>query len=233
MGNPQLSPEVHHRLELGARKDGGGFKGNFAPANPAGSWRVAVTGYGDRVSDFITPDRARSQPGILMNDKAIIYRNVDAYLAGAALEGWWQLSEGWAARTKLSWTRGENLSDGRPLYQVAPLDGEAVLEHRRELAPDAIASVGGRVSFAASQNRIDAYTASGLGQDTAGGTAGWMLLDFFAGLNVGNRIALTGGVANVLDKHYHLHVNPMPQSPTTRMQWAPGRSAFMAATVTF
>ncbi|KIL97075.1 TonB-dependent receptor [Paramagnetospirillum magnetotacticum MS-1] len=233
VGNPQLNPEAHHRLELGARQDGGGFKGNFAPDNPTGSWRVAVSGYGDRVVDFITADRAHGQPGILKSDGAIIYRNVDAYLAGAVMEGWWQVSENWGARARLSWTRGENLTDSRPLYQIPPLDGEMVLEHRRELAPDTVGSAGARLSFAATQNRIDAYNATGSGSDTAGGTAGWALLDLFAGVALGDRAALTTGIANVLDKHYHLHVNPLPQSPTTRLQWAPGRNAFVQATVSF
>ena len=233
VGNPQLDPEAHHRFELGIRQDGDGFKGNFAPGNPAGSWRVAATAYADRVVDFITVDRARGQAGILKSDGAIIYRNVDAYLAGTGLEGWLQISEGWAARARLSWTRGENLTDSRPLYQIPPLDGEVVVEHRRELAPDTVGSVGARFSFAASQNRIDQSTASGSGQDTAGGTAGWGLLDLFAGAALGERAAITAGIANLLDKHYHLHVNPMPQSPTTRLQWAPGRSAFIQATVSF
>ncbi|WP_242442969.1 TonB-dependent receptor [Magnetospirillum sp. 15-1] len=233
VGNPQLNPEVHHRFEIGARRDGGGFLGNFAPGNPAGSWRVAATGYADRVEDFITADRAHGQPGILKSDGAVIYRNVDAYLAGGGLEGWWQISESFGARAKLSWTRGENLTDSRPLYQVPPLDGEMVIEHRRELAPDTVGSVGARLSFAASQNRVDPYAATGSGQDTAGGTAGWALLDLFAGAALGDRAAVTAGIANVLDKHYHQHVNPLPQSPTTRLQWAPGRSAFIQATVGF
>lgn len=233
VGNPQLNPEAHHRLEIGARQDFGGFKGNFAPGNPVGSWRLGATAYADRVADFITVDRARGQPGILKSDGAIIYRNVDAYLAGAGLEGWWQVSESWSARAKLSWTRGENLTDSRPLYQVPPLDGEMVVEHRRELAPDTVGSVGARFSFAASQNRIDADTASGSGQDTAGATSGWALLDLFAGAALGSRAAITAGIANLLDKHYHLHVNPLPQSPTTRLQWAPGRSAFVQASVSF
>lgn len=233
VGNPNLAPEAHHRLELGGRQDGGGFKGNFAPGNPGGAWRVAVFGYGDRVMDFITADRARGQDGILKSDGAIVYRNVDAYLAGAGVEAWWQVAEHWGARAKLSWTRGENLTDSRPLYQIPPLDGEVVLEHRRELAPDAIGSAGARLSFAGTQNRIDAYSASGSGQDTAGATSGWALLDLFAALRLGTRAALTAGIANVLDKHYHLHVNPLPESPTTRLQWAPGRSAFVQATVAF
>lgn len=233
VGNPQLDPEAHHRLEVGIRQDGGGFKGNFAPGNPAGSWRVAATAYGDRVVDFVTADRARGQPGILRSDGAVVYRNVDAYLAGAGAEVWWQAADGWSARARLSWTRGQNLTDSRPLYQIPPLDGEVVVEHRRELVPDAVGSVGARLSFAASQNRVDAYTASGSGQDTAGGTAGWALLDLFAGIALGERAAISAGIANVLDKHYHLHVNPLPQSPTTRLQWAPGRSAFVQATVSF
>lgn len=233
VGNPRLEPEAHHRFEIGARQDGGGFKGNFAPGNPSGSWRVMATAHADRITDFITVDRARGQAGILRSDGAIIYRNVEAYLAGAGLEGWWQISENWGIRAKLSWTRGENLTDSRPLYQIPPLDGETVIEHRRELAPDTIGSVGARLSFAASQNRIDAYSSSGGGQDTAGATAGWALLDLFAGAAIGNRAAITAGIANLLDKHYHLHVNPLPQSPTTRLQWAPGRSAFIQATVSF
>jgi iron complex outermembrane receptor protein len=233
VGNPQLDPEAHHRLEVGLRQDGGGFKGNFAPGNPAGSWRFAATAYGDRVVDFVTADRARGQPGILRNDGAVVYRNVEAYLAGATAEVWWQAADGWAARARLSWTRGENLTDSRPLYQIPPVDGEVVVEHRHEVAPDTVGSAGARLSFAASQNRIDSSTATGSGQDTAGATAGWALLDLFAGVAVGQRAALTAGIANVLDKHYHLHVNPLPQSPTSRLQWAPGRSAFVQATVSF
>lgn len=233
VGNPQLAPEAHHRLELGVRQDGGGFKGNFAPGNPIGSWRIAVTAYGDRVVDFVTADRARGQPGILKSDGAVVYRNVGAYLAGAGAEAWWQAGDRWAARARLSWTRGENLSDSRPLYQIPPLEGEVVVEHRRELAPDTVGSAGARLSFAASQNRIDDSTTSGAGQDTAGATAGWALFDLFAGIVLGDRAALTAGIANVLDKHYHLHVNPLPHSPTTRLQWAPGRSAFVQATVSF
>ncbi len=233
VGNPQLNPEAHHRFEVGARHDGDGFRGNFAPGNPTGSWRLAATLYADRIQDFITADRARGQAGILKSDGAVIYRNVEAYMAGTGLEGWWQVSESWGARARLSWTRGENLTDSRPLYQIPPLDGEMVIEHRRELAPDTVGSVGARLSFAATQNRVDASAGSGSGQDTAGRTAGWALFDLFAGAALGDRAAITAGIANVLDKHYHLHVNPLPQSPTTRPQWAPGRSAFVQATFSF
>ncbi len=233
VGNPQLSPEAHHRFELGGRKDFDGFKDSFAAANPAGSGRVVATVYADRVVDFISADRARGQPGILMSDKAIIYRNVDATLTGIGLDGWWSLAPGWEARGRLGWTRGQNLTDHRPLYQVPPLDGEAVIEHRREVAPDTVVSLGARLSFAATQNRVDASTATGSGEDTTGATAGWALLDFFLGATLGDRLTVTGGVANVLDKRYHLHVDPLPQSPVTRFQEAPGRSLFVMTTVSF
>ena len=233
VGNPQLAPEAHHRAEIGLRRDGNGFKGSFDPASPAGSWRVAASGYGDRVVDFVTADRARMQSGVLMNNQAIIYRNVEAYLVGAQGEAWWQLTDGVAARARLAWMRGGNMTDRRPLYQVPPLEGEAVLEHRRPVAAETILALGLRVSFAATQNRIDGYAASGSGQDTGRATAGWTLFDMFFGLDFDQRFAVTGGVANVLDKHYHQHVYPLPQSPTTRFQEAPGRNAFVMTTMTF
>lgn len=233
VGNPDLRPEAHHRLELGGRKDFAGFRAPFAPGNPTGSWRLSASVYGDRVVDFITADRARGQAGILRSDGAVIYRNVEAYLAGAVAEAWWQPLASWGARAKLAWMRGENMSDGIPLYQIAPLEGEVVIEHRRELAPDAMGSAGLRLSFAGSQNRIDSYSATGSAQDTAGATSGWAILDLFFGAKLGERAALTTGLANLLDKQYHLHVNPLPQSPTTRMQRAPGRGAFVQATIGF
>lgn len=233
VGNPDLRSEAHHRLELGGRKDFSGFKSPFAPDNPAGSWRLSASVYGDRVVDFITADRARGQAGILRSDGAVVYRNVEAYLAGAVAELWWQPLDSWGARAKLAWTRGENISDGLPLYQIAPLEGEVVIEHRRELAPDAMGSAGLRLSFAGSQNRIDSYSTTGSAQDTAGATAGWAILDMFFGAKLGERAAVTAGIANLLDKEYHLHVNPLPQGPTTRMQRAPGRGAFLQATIGF
>ncbi|CAA7618459.1 Outer membrane receptor protein [Candidatus Terasakiella magnetica] len=233
VGDPQLSPEAHHRSEVGGRLDFDGFAGSFAPKTPEGAWRVAASGYFDRVSDFITPDRARGQPGILMSNKAIVYRNVDAYLAGAALESWWQVSDRIAARGRLSWTRGANLSDHRPLYQIPPLEGEAVIEYRRDVMPDATLNLGTRLGFAATQNRIDADTSTGSGQDTTGATGGWATLDLFCGMVFYDRLGLSAGVSNLLDKRYHLHANPMPQSATTRAQYAPGRSVFVMGSLAF
>jgi len=233
VGNPGLSPEAHHRFEVGGRRDFAGYQGAFDTRTPAGAWRLSGSAYADRVMDFITADRARGQDGIYKSDKAIIYRNVEAYLAGMAGEGWWQAGPTLSVHGRVAWTRGENLSDDRPLYQVPPVEGEAVVEHRREILPDLMGSLGARVSFALSQNRIDASTASGSGEDTSGATAGWALFDLFGGLALGDRFSLTSGVSNLLDKRYHLHVNPMPQSPTTRFLEAPGRNFFLMGSVFF
>jgi iron complex outermembrane receptor protein len=233
VGNPNLAPEAHHRLELGGRSDFGGFKGSFDPATPAGSARLAANVYVDRVMDFITSDRAHGQPGILKTNSALIYRDVDAYLTGAQLEGWWQAAPDLAARARLAWMRGENLTDSRPLYQVPPLEGEVVLDYRRPLFGDVVMNAGTRLAFAATQNRVDGITATGSAQDRTGATGGWATWDLFAGLALASNAAITGGVSNLLDKRYHLHVNPPPNGPTTTAMEAPGRTLYLMATIGF
>jgi iron complex outermembrane receptor protein len=220
VGNPGLSPEAHHAVELGGDRKGA-------------AWQLSGKVWYDRVAGFITPDRARGQDGILRSDAGIVYRNVDAYLAGAGLDGRWGLADGLGARMKLAWMRGGNLSDHRPLYQIAPLQGEAVIEHRRTVGPDLAFNAGASLRFAAGQHRVDDSTATGSAQDTGGPTGGYGLVDLFAGLVAADRFAVTLGIANLLDKRYQMHVNPLPQGVTTQPLAAPGRSLFLTATMTF
>ncbi|MGE5504200.1 MAG: TonB-dependent receptor domain-containing protein [Actinomycetota bacterium] len=233
VGNPELRPEAHHRLDLGAETGLFGWTGYQAATSRPGTVRLALGAWVDRVVDFITVDHARGQTGVLMSDGALIYRNVDVDMEGVSLSGWWQVAEGLGARAKLGWTRGQNLTDQRPLYQIPPLEGEVVVEDRWPVWDQGMANIGARLGFAGTQHRIDASSATGSGADTGGATAGYAVVDLFSGLALTKAVALTVGVTNLLDKRYHLHVNQMPQGPTTQPQRAPGRSLFVTASVSF
>ena len=208
-----------------------GFTHYMTADSVAGSWKLSGSAYGDRVIDFITADRARGESQVLMTDRAIVYRNVDAYLAGTSLKGWWQITDTIGLRGKLDWTVGGNLTDHRPLYQVPPLMGEVVAEHRHTLAPDLDGTVGLRLSFAGTQHEVDDNPYAGSAEDTNGPTAGYAVLDLFTGLQVNHRLGISAGVSNLLDKRYRQHVVPFPESPVTHALEAPGRSLFLYATV--
>ncbi|MBF0326425.1 MAG: TonB-dependent receptor [Alphaproteobacteria bacterium] len=233
VGNPGLTSEAHHAIELSGERRAEGWNGYLSPAAVSGTWRVSGKLWHDRIADFITPDRARGQAGILKSDGGIIYRNVDAAMTGLSVEGRWNAAPALGLRLRLDWTRGDNVTDSRPLYQIAPLQGEAVAERRLALTPDHPITLGAAMRFAAGQERVDDSTVTGSGQDTGGPTGGYAVVDLFARTSVAERIHLSIGVTNLLDKRYQQHVNPLPQGVTTQPIAAPGRSLFLTGRLEF
>ena len=233
VGDPELKPEAHHRVDLGAEQGYNGWSGFLTEQATPGSFRLAAGASADRVINFITADRAHGQGGILLNNNAIIYRNVDATVLGATLDGGWQIAPHLGLSGHLDWTHGQNTTDSRALYQIPPLEGKVILEHRESLAEDLAGSLGMRLNFAATQHRVDAYNSTGSGEDTGGQTPGYAVWDLFAGVTVYNHIAISAGIANIFNKEYHPHINPLPDGPTTQPLEAPGRAAFVMASVGF
>ena len=188
VGNPGLDVAAHHQLDLGVSRSADGHRWN-------------VTAFLDLVDDFVLRDRARAQPGILLADRASIYRNVDARLVGLELDGSWALSGPWALRGNAGWVRGENRTDGRPLAQMPPLQGVAALEY-------AHAGWRGRAAlrWALEQNRVDDDPAIGSGVDF-GPTPGYAILDLELVLPLGGGLELLAGVDNLLDDTYADHLN--------------------------
>ena len=194
VGNPGLDPEDHRQADLG-----------FTWRRPS----VALTGalFYDDVEDYITPDRARGQDGILLADGARIYRNVDAELYGAELEARWALSETWSVTGTAAYVRAENTDDDRPLPQIPPLNG--VLEiSRASRAWDA----GGRLRWADRQSRADDDPMTGSGLD-ARETPGYGVIDLFARIAVLDASELALGVDNLADKTWADHLNRANQDP--------------------
>jgi iron complex outermembrane receptor protein len=216
VGNPGLDPETHWLAQVGAAGDHGA----------AGRWTVEA--WADRVQDYIRRDRARGQDGILRTDRATIYRNGAALLAGATAAG--ELATGellrWSADA--SWTRGDDLDSGLPLPQIPPLSGRVA----GRVGDDQLHGLL-TMRWAARATRVDDDDATGADLD-AGETPAWLVLDVAAAWNVAPGIALSAGIDNLLDRTYAEHLNkPSAFDTTVQRVNEPGRSLWLAAQARF
>jgi len=217
VGNPDLDPEAHHQLELGYTRD-------------AGFWDTAASIYYNDVSDYILRDRAHLQSGILEDDNASIYRNVDAQLYGFELEAGIRWGSYWSSRSTLSYVHAQNTDDDRPIAQIPPLGGSVSLEHTR-----ADWNLGGIVRADARQDRVedDIDTDSGL---DAGETPAWATLDLFGRYEGFEHFMVTAGINNVFDRNYAYHVNAAnsdPFNPSAVQVNEPGRAYWLRLNATF
>jgi iron complex outermembrane receptor protein len=188
IGNPGLDPAQYHQLDLGT-----GWRRNGSSAN--------ITLFAADVTDFILRDRAHGQEGILQNDNATIYRNVDARRYGIEADGAVHVSSPLVLSGRLAYVWAENTTDSRPIAQTPPLHGNI----SAAWAP-AKWSVSGVVRFAAKQTRVDDNKMTGSGLD-AGPTPGWAVLDLAGSVELGAGFGIQAGVANTFDRTYANHLN--------------------------
>lgn len=231
VGNPGLVPEKHYKAQLGTSVLGGGYKG-YGRASAAGAWRVEGSAWHDHVDDFVTIDMARGQQGVVAAAGGQVYRNVDAAVTGLSADFQVNLAEHLAVRLNVTGQRGRNLTDGRPLYQMPPLEALLFVDAFGG-DQDLGWNVGSRLRAVAPKRAVDAENATGAGMDTAGPAGGFATLDLYAGLNLGDSVALTVGVDNVFDKLYREHLKATPHTSTGVMPNAPGRTLVMRAMVSF
>lgn len=185
VGNPSLDPETHHQIDFGLSGQSSAMKLQWD----------AVLFY-DNVSDFVLRDTNRGAiAGV--SPTATIYRNVDATLWGGELSGQWMFTQGWMAYGSLAYVQAENTTDDRNIAQIPPLNGRVGLEYMQSDW-----SAGGRVRFAAKQDRID--TLSGL--DTIE-TPGYGVVDLYGSYNITQTTVLKAGIDNLFDELYAEHVN--------------------------
>jgi len=201
VGNPDIAPEKHHQLDLGievARDD----------------WFLGATFHVDRVDDFILRD-ASSFAGVTT------YRNVSAQLAGGELTGSRQ-ANGFTLAGDLTYTRGQNRDDDRPLAQIPPLQGRVSLPY----ALDGW-SLGGRVNWADAQDRIDPAR-------DPGATPGHATLDLFARHELSDQVVLNAGIDNVFDRTYANHLSRANTfDPTVTQVNEPGRMVYLTLEARF
>ncbi len=215
IGNPDLNPEAHHQIDLGA------------------NWRftrtqVSVSLYYDDVSDYILRDRAHGQDGVLTSDNAAIYRNVDARLYGFDAEMTHRWSARWRSRFTLAYVNATNTTDDRPIAQTPPPEGTASLDYVQDRW-----MLGAMVRATTKQTRVEDDPMYDSGLD-AGPTPGFAVWNLYGSWQAAKQAQVKFGIDNVFDRLYAEHLNkPNAYDPGANQVNAPGRSYWARLNVRF
>lgn len=217
VGNPQISPEKHHQLDIG-------FKKFFKKGG------VDLSLYANSVQDFILRDSAKSQDGILVNSPvATIYRNIDAMLYGLEAQAQYNITPKYRLATDLVYTYGQNKDEGRALAQIPPLQGHLYFSWTAYKDIEVLNTL----RWAAQATRVDDNSLLGSGRDS-GNTSGYALWDLGVVVKSFKPLTLTVGVSNLLDKKCANHLNRSNILDGTELQVnEPGRSFYLKATMPF
>jgi len=148
---------------------------------------------------------------------ARLYKNVDATLYGYEVTAH-RLIAGIDTTLNLSYTRGDDDTQNRPLPQIMPLAGDLTFEIK-----SAKTNYGFRINFADTQDRFD-----GKVLDIDNATGGYAVYDVFAGFEPTPNLRFTIGMSNITDKRYATHLNAenLIESGTNDRTDEPGRSLF-------
>lgn len=205
IGQVDLKNERAWQLDLGFDANAGGW-----------DFRTAVFGY--KMPDYILGVVLEGVSPMTHGGNGVkMYRNIGtATMAGASLRAAYEWKNGWELKTTATYTFATN-DDGGALPLIPPFENRTSL--RRDFKTH-FALV--EVESAAGQNRVDE-----LYGETP--TAGYALLHLRGGTYFewnGNRLNLSAGVENILDKKYTVHLD-----------WGgihrPGRNVFVNASFSF
>lgn len=229
--NPWIKPERENRFTLGFKINGAGW-GAYQTTKQddySTAWQVDGAVFYADVDDFITLDRYRGRLAPLRGN--IISRNVDAKLWGADV----QYRQNWIQNLSTAlgahYRYGQNQTDHRPLYQIAPFAADVRVDWR-DYFDGGSYSFGSRLHYQHQQNRRDDNTLTGLGIDNA--TKGFSTLDLYGGVEWKNNVGLSFGIDNVFDRNYALyfsgnHVEAIAPSVVN----APGRTFWLRLNAAF
>ncbi len=235
VGNPGLDTEIHYRTAIGGSWKSAGLNSDADPHSNSwenSSWLVEARIWHDDIRNYITGDRARGQDGTLLSDGGIIYRNVNATFSGWEADAMLHLNRHWSTRLSLFGERGQNETDHRPIYQMAPMEANLSLDYHHY--SDGIRwNLGTILRMVARQDRVDDSKTTGLGQDTMGETSGFTTVDLYSSFQFNKDLAIGAGINNLFNKLYREHINALPQSSSTKGANAPGREAWVRAIFSF
>lgn len=206
VGNPNLNPEKHVQIDTGLSKQTEHY-----------GWRATV--FYDAVQDYILRDQR-----MVTNGKITTYRNVNATLYGAQVEGYTGFAWNTQLAGGLNYVNSKNDSDNRNIAQTPPLSGYVALNKQ---AGDL--GLGARFRFQDKQSAID--TLSGL--DTQK-TPAWSVLDLYGSYRINKTVKVMAGVDNVFDHAYFQHVGRTDSlTGNTINLYEPGRSAWVKLSAKF
>jgi iron complex outermembrane receptor protein len=205
VGNPNLLPEKHIQLDTGLNKQTNNY-----------GWRA--TAFYDSVEDYILRDQR-----IVTNGKISTYRNVNATLYGAQIEGFTNISSVTLAGG-LSYVNSHNDSDGRNIAQTPPLSGYVALNKQM-----GDLGLGARFRFQQQQDNIDTFSGLDIGK-----TPAWSVLDLYGSYKINKSVKLMAGVDNVFDHAYYQHVARVDAYTATPYNvYEPGRAAWLKVQAKF
>lgn len=160
------------------------FKGENVSA-----WASAYVG---RVSDYILFDYSKSPSQA---------SNINAAIMGGEAGANWHFAPHWLLESSLSYAWGENRSDGQALPQMPPLEGRVTLNYRQ-----ATWRTGLMWRAVAPQHRVAENKGNVTGQDL-GSSAGFGVLAWNADYDFSDRLKMSVGIDNLLNKGYSEHLN--------------------------
>lgn len=229
--NPWLEPERENRLTVGVKLNGDGWGGyqNTKQDDYAGAWQVSGEVYYADVDDFITLDRYRGSNAALQNN--IVSKNVDAKIAGVDVTVAKNWTQNLSTSLGASYRYGQNETDDRPLYQIAPFEANLSVDWK-DYFDGGSYSIGSRVNYQARQHRRDDNLLTGLGIDNA--TDGYTTLDIYGGVEWKNNVGVSLGVDNVFDKEYAEFITGNHvESVSPSVVNAPGRTFWLRVNAAF
>ena len=207
VGNPDLEPEQHRQLEVGA-------------IAKLGALEADLSLYYNDVANFVLRDRA-----LLPGNNATIYRNVDATLMGGEARFTLAIDPHWTAQFGAAYVHANNDTDDRALAQIQPLEGFARLDWR-----NAQWEATANLQAQATQSRVDLDSSTGiLGQGLdVRETPGWGVLNLSARYRFTDQWTAEIGIDNAFDKAYSQHLNRANAFNPEQFQVnEPGRSVWI------
>ncbi|MBL4832186.1 MAG: TonB-dependent receptor [Aliivibrio sp.] len=232
VGNPEIDWEQHRRVEAGVGKSSEAWVDYGRTRGHSMAWQVDATAYYDDINNFITRDRARGQTATGANDYARIWRNVDATMAGIEIDAKANLTKNIASRLALNFTQGENTSENRDLYYIAPFEANLFFDYFDYLSTGGTWNIGTQIRHVAKQNSVDADPTTGSGYD--GGEAdAFTVVNLYASAQLNDRIGLKAGVNNLTDKSYTDTMAKFPLEGNRVLVEAPERNFYVAITANF
>ncbi|HKL77096.1 MAG TPA: TonB-dependent copper receptor [Gammaproteobacteria bacterium] len=209
VGNPAIDPEKHHQAEVGIQWQ-------------AEAAALSATAYYNDVTDYILRDLGNIDGN---DNRANIYRNINATLIGGELTAQRKWAGHWLTRATASYVYGENDSDDTALAQTPPLEGTVGMDYQASRW-----NAGAEVRMAAKQTRVDLAS----GQDLQE-TPAFAVVNLKGGVELGEHAHLKLGVDNLLDTTYAEHINRVqdPNSGNPVLVNEPGRSVWARVKATF
>ncbi len=213
IGNLQLDEERAHEINLGLNWHSGS------------SWFRPQLYYRD-VSDYVqgtpaTVDVANRLSSMMSGRGALQFNNVAAEIYGFDADYGHDFGSGWRIEGGISYVRGRRTDERDNLYRIAPPNHRLALSYSRDNW-----RVSGESVLYARQDKVSNYNEE---QESAG----YGLLHLRGSYRFSERVGLSAGVENLLDKTYRDHLagyNRVAGSDVAVAErlFGPGRNVYVA-----